>query len=101
MITFYKRIDGESVSITLYSLDEYEADGGQYDDTGNAGEVVDKTDFICAATVGPNETGLPENDVLEECGLDPRDYWLDSVTGYFLLRQWPADAPLEACCAVS
>jgi len=101
MFTFYKRIDGEEVSITLYSLEEYEADGGIYDDSGNGGEQVDKAQFLCAATVGANETGLPDNDILEEAGTPRGSYWLDTVTGYFLLRAWPADAPLEARCSVT
>ena len=99
METFYKTIDGEQVSITLYSLGHYEANGGTYDDSGNGGEAVDKSDFLCAATVTANPTGYPDNDILEMAGC--RDYWLDSVTDYFLLREWPADAPLAARANVS
>lgn len=100
MYTFFKRINGRIASITLHSLKEYEDDGGRYDDSGNGGEAVDKAEFLCAATVSPGESGLPENDILEECGMERGEYWYDSVTGYFLLRDWPADAPLEARCSV-
>ena len=98
MGTFYKKIDGDQVSITLHSLGEYEANGGTYDDSGNGGETVDKTEFLCAATVS-HDTGYADNDILEMAGC--RDYWLDSVTDYFLLREWPADAPLAARANVS
>lgn len=100
---FTSTIDGERVTITLHSLAEYEADGGIYDDTGNDGDAWDESErgqFLCAASVAYNETGLADNDVLEAAGTDRRDYWLDSVTGYFLLRDWPADAPLAARCNV-
>lgn len=96
---FTVTIDGERVTINLYSLDEYAADGGLFDDTGNGGESFDESernDFLCAATVGYNGTGLPDNDVLEDAGIDREDCWFDSVTGYFLLRDWPASAPLAA-----
>lgn len=95
---FTIRVDGERVAIRLFSLDEYETDGGTYDDSGNGGEDVSdqKADFLCAAVVPHNDTGLPENDVLELAGVERSDYWTDSVTGYFLLRDWPAEAPLQA-----
>ena len=97
MQTFTTTIDGDLVQIRLYSLDEYEAEGGCYDDSGNGGDVIERDEFIAAATVNPaNDTGLPENDILEAAGLPQSSYWLDSVTGYFLLRDWPADAPLAA-----
>lgn len=96
---FTLTIDGERVTITLYSLSEYQSDGGTYDDSGNGGESFDERErdqFLCAATVAYNETGLADNDVIELAGLDRRDSWLDSVTGYFLLRDWPESAPLAA-----
>lgn len=98
MQTFTTRIDDQKVTIRLYSLDEYEADGGIYGDSGNAGDNMSdsKAEFLAAATVADNDTGLPDNDVLELAGLDRHDYYLDSANGYFLLRDWPADAPLAA-----
>lgn len=100
MTTFYKTINGDQVSVTLHSLAEYEANGGAYDDSGNGGERVDKSRFLCAATVGANDTGLADNDILEACGLARQDYWLDTVTDYFLLSDWPADAPLDVRCSI-
>jgi len=100
---FYKTIEGERVAITLHSLAEYEADGGIYDDSGNGGEDMGdcKDEFVCAATVGPNETGLPDNDVLELAGVQRGEYWYDSVAQYFLLRDWPHDAPVDVRCNVA
>lgn len=100
MQTFYKKINGEPVSIALYSLDEYEQDGGQYDDSGNGGEQVDKASFLCAAAVTHNPTGYADNDILEMAGVQRGDYWLDTATDYFLLKDWPADAPLDVRCGV-
>lgn len=99
MQTYYQTIDGEQISVTLHSLDEYEANGGEYDDAGNGGEDMssERGQFLCAATIG-HETGYPDNDVLEMAGCT--DYWYDSVTDYFLLREWPTSAPLEARCGV-
>ncbi len=97
MKTFRIRYDDQPVTIRLYSLDEYESDGGIYSDAGNGGEKLtpeERTSFIAAASVASNYTGLPDNDLLEEAGCT--DYWYDSATGYYLLREWPSEASLEA-----
>lgn len=100
---FFKTIDGEQVAINLFSLEEYESTGGIYNDAGNGGEDMSahKHEFLCAATVSYNETGLSDNDILEECGLTYDDYWYDSAAGVFLLYRWPADAPLDVRCNVA
>ena len=97
MNTFSIRVDGERAQLRLYSLAEYEIDGGIYDDTGNGGERFNQAErgqFIAAATVAPNDTGLSENELLDLAGCN--DYWYDSATDYYLLREWPAEAPLQA-----
>ena len=95
MNIFYKRINDEDVSINLFSLEEYEEDGGRY--VAN-NKQVNKEEFLAACAIGYNYTGLTDEEILEEIGVPENAYWYDSATGYFLLRQWPADAPLEARC---
>lgn len=92
-------VEGERVTINLYSRSEYEANGGRYTDAGNGGESFspdERDQFVAAAAVEYNDSGLPDNDVLEAAGLGRADYWLDSVADMFLLRDWPAEAPLAA-----
>lgn len=97
--TFYFRNSaGERLALRLHSLAEYEADGGIYSDAGNGGETVSPESFICAATV-PQDLDdsngyTDDHDVLEAAGVEGA--WNDSVTGYWLLTDWPAEAPLEA-----
>ena len=100
METYYQTLaDKREVGITLYSLAEYEADGGEYDDSGNDGDywAPEERDFLCAATVA----GVECQADLEDVGIPRESYWWDSVTDYYLLRQWPADAPLAARSNVS
>jgi hypothetical protein len=131
--SFWVEVDRERVIIRLYSLSEYEADGGCYSDAGNDGEdLVAETAAEVGITVempGPNsESGYgiyllatdPADqpmlerikrqiraqfvcaattesiDALWAAGLAPEDYWYDSATGYFLLREFPPEAPLAA-----
>lgn len=39
-------------------------------------------------------------DVADALGLAPRSWWLDSCLGWYLLMEWPAEAPLEARCGL-
>ena len=115
-------VDGERAVIRLYSLDEYETAGGVYHDEDGAPtecmddlvygdpsgaydvtpedfarlQVAARKEFLCAATVDRGGPQLPGNDILELAGVERRDYWLDAATGWFLLRDWPAEAPLSA-----
>lgn len=75
--------------IQFHTLAEYEAAGGRYDDSGNGGERVDKNEFLVAATVAANDSGLPDNDVIEAAGVDRRDIWYDTTIGWFLLEVEP------------
>lgn len=90
MEKYYTRLDEDVLEIRLYSLDEYEMDGGTYN-----GEEVSKDDFLAAMTVWRWDDGLavPADDILpSQLGADA---WLDSITGYYLLRTWPVSAPLS------
>lgn len=116
--------EGERFSLTLHSLDEYQAAGGIYFDGGNGGgfatiddDEIDgpvwtedgdlrddlrelnirraREQFVCAASAD-GAANLPENDQIELAGVDRSDYWLDSASGFFLLRDWPREAPLVA-----
>jgi hypothetical protein len=95
--TFYKTVNGDAVSITLHSLSEYEANGGEYDDSGNGGEDMRdcKDEFLCAMTID-DPTVLPE-----QIGVPQGAAWHDDITGYWLLREWPADAPLAVRCNIA
>lgn len=97
---FTTRIDGERVTITLHSLSEYEQ-YGIYSDAGNGGEDMrDECDqFLAALSIDFGESSLNYGDeerVLAAAGLDRGDYWYDSAADYYLIRDWPADAPLAA-----
>jgi hypothetical protein len=131
--SFWVEVDRERVVIRLYSLSEYEADGGCYSDAGNDGEdlVAEAADEVGIAVEMPgpeSESGygiylLAQNpadqpvlerikrqvraqfvcaataesiDALRAAGLEPDDYWYDSATDYFLLREFPPEAPLAA-----
>lgn len=103
--TFYTAHEGERYHLTLISLDEYEEAGGTYDDSGNNGDKYTREDFVAAValTFGDNQPdGAWDNDLdTLKMVLDPNDrrlIWWDSVTpgDWYLLRDWPANAPLEA-----
>ncbi len=89
----------EKVKFTLHSLSEYEA-FGIYSDAGNGGEDMrdEKDRFIAAISVDPATLdGLEEGAAIKQiAGVEPDDLWLDSATGWWLLRDWPANAPLQA-----
>ena len=91
MRTFFARVDGQRVRVHLYSLTEYEADGGIYSDAGNQ-----KGEFLAALTIcwpdGAPGFELSPRDI----GSIPDDYWLDTMTGYWLIKDFPPDAPLAA-----
>lgn len=87
--------------VSLLSLAAYEADGGCYDDSGNGGVRVSPCDFVCGMTVHFREdetTELYPRDCAPEISV--ADAWRDSVTGWILLYDWPADAPLPARCGL-
>lgn len=98
---FAVRVEGECVTIRLYSLDEYQAPeiGGTFSDAGNGGETVDPAEFLAAASVDFGSSSFNYGDealVLAAAGLEPADYWYDSAADIYLLRDWPAEAPLAA-----
>ena len=87
----------ERIHGSLYTIAEYEADGGVFDDTGNGGERWDadeRKDFIAAMVLRTDDGD--EVDDASLAGLQPGEYWYDSVTGYWLIRDWPQMAPLAA-----
>ncbi len=95
MEIYHTRVRGERVTVALYSLREYEADGGEYDDSPNGGESFspeERGQFLAAMTLDETVPGLLPEDV------GAKDTWYDSVTGYYLLRDWPTSAPLAARC---
>jgi hypothetical protein len=128
--SFTTTIEGERVTINLFSLDEYEQSGGIYFDGGNGGgfsNLSDETvaemgpiwderqeinehilnrnrdaarrDFVAALSIDFTDTSFNYGDewtVLKANGLDEQGVWYDSVADYFLIRDWPADAPLAA-----
>lgn len=114
--------DGERATIRLHSLDEYEADGGIYWDMEDGpigldpneeiepgedeGQIASdaqlarnaaqaRAQFVCAASC-PDHSGAEASAIFDDAGITdhPGGAWLDSATGYMLLRDWPADAPL-------
>jgi hypothetical protein len=94
---FRPNADGQAYRISLFSLEEYEAEGGQFTDAGNGGEDMrsERDSFVCAAGVEDvHDDGLPASDVLKAAGCE--EVWHDSSTGFFLLRDFPAEAPLQA-----
>jgi hypothetical protein len=97
---FINATDGTKYRIDLLSLSAYEADGGRYDDTGNGGEACEKSEFL-AAFVAAEKDGDDWNEgaelaALAAAGIPDGTIWHDSVTGWYLLRDWPAEAPLSA-----
>lgn len=91
---------GELVTFRFCALAEYVREGGTFND----GEDLDNEDspeshepYVAACSVDAGSSGLPENDALDQlAGAAPRSYWSDNRSGYFLLREWPAEVPLEA-----
>jgi len=49
-----------------------------------------------AALSGPHGDDHGDPDAAASLGLVTRHDWYDSATGYYLLREWPAAAPLAA-----
>lgn len=124
MNTFHIRMpDGERATINLYSLDEYESDAGIYADAEDgliglrisAAEMYDgdgdgeisaerlaanrqaARELFVAAAACPSLNDAETADAMEAAGIvDPGTAWIDSSTGYWLLREWPADAALAA-----
>lgn len=155
---FFTDKDGTRVICTLYSLAEYEEDGGLYDDSGNGGEswlsddqyeaifdgldyipsedryrigsevynnwrdvarldilddewYVDEDDVHNVLTYAKLEAGRSEGfvaamtlvtedgddyDLILNLGLNPKNVWWDSYTGYYLIREFPGIAPISA-----
>jgi len=105
MKKFYVKHDDETLEVRLYSLAEYEADSGIYSDAGNGGEDVsaNKEEFLAACTCWLQGEPVSLYDAVMYHGLSfpcsVRDAaWNDSSTNYYLLREWPQEAPLEARC---
>ena len=59
--------------------------------------------FVAAATIDFADTSFNYGDelvILKANGLDEQSVWYDSAADYFLLRDWPAGAPLAVRCNV-
>ncbi|MDA8218718.1 MAG: hypothetical protein M0Z94_13995 [Dehalococcoidales bacterium] len=83
MQTYRVHVKGEEIPITLYSLDEYCAISKQ-----EAREL--STEYVGAAVVGNDGTGLSAEEVLEAAGTMNFDY--DESRGMYLLTVWPSSA---------
>ncbi len=107
VLSFYLGDATDSVIILIIVLasgllgfwQEYEANSGEYDDSGNGGEDMRdcRDEFLAALTLDESDPSLLPEDV----GVPAGTAWQDSVTGYWLLREWPSSAPLAARCGVS
>lgn len=66
--------------ISIYSLKEYESEGGQYGKSSNGGEAVDPKvfDFAVKGDI---------DDILDIIGGSPHEYWADDSTGFYLHRR--------------
>ncbi len=103
MTTFFHRYadDSPALRVHLHPLSEYVADGGRFSDAGNGGEDCRADalagEFLCAVSVDPTTLGgLTIGDACDLIGVPYNGLWYDSATGWMLLREWPAEAPLEA-----
>lgn len=88
---------GQTIIGHLYSIEEYEIDGGTYDDTANNGErwrEEERRQFVAAMTLTYDDGEEALSPYI--AGLEPTEVWLDSITGYWLLRDWPTESPLQA-----
>lgn len=109
MNIFHVRTAPTRYRVSLIDLDDYEAGGGLYNDAGNGGEVCTREEFVAALAIEEAEDGDPDgwaptDDLLHAAaaiGVADGDLWRDSATGWCLLRDWPAEAPLEARCGFS
>lgn len=92
---------GERMAVHMMSLADYEASGGEYDDSGNGGEKCEKSEFLAAVTAITGEDGQEYQPL--DFKSEFADFWYDSVLPgtWWLLREWPVSAPLEARCNVS
>ncbi|MHB1413968.1 MAG: hypothetical protein ACYC1C_01855 [Chloroflexota bacterium] len=91
MQTFSVNVKGKEIPITLYSLDEYFATSKQ--------EARERpSEYVGAAVVGNNGTGLSAEEVLEAAGTMNFDY--DERTGMYLLTVWPSSASPDIIASV-
>lgn len=95
MTTYFVKTEDETLTVNLYPLSAYEADGGRYDDSGNGGEEVNPESFIAAIRVR-DEDGYDIHPSDAPIGLTVYDVWRDSACGWYLITDWPETAPLYA-----
>lgn len=111
MQTFNVRTNDGLYTYALHPLSAYEENGGQYED----GEDI-STDFglsdeptsieterekYVAAISKVSDPDGPSSDfdIVHDAriaGLEPRSIWADATTGWMLISDWPAEAPLAA-----
>ncbi len=88
--------NNQSIKLHLHPLSEYLADGGRFtDDADDCRAEALAGEFLCAISAdGTTLDGFTLGDACDLAGATDR--WWDDATGWMLLRDWPAEAPLEA-----
>lgn len=87
----------EWINGTLRSLADYEEAGGTYDDTGNGGDFWtedERAEFMAALTLTTEHGDTVSDPAI--AGLPPGEYWWDSTSEFWLIRDWPDEATLES-----
>jgi hypothetical protein len=112
MNTFDVRKPDGVYRFALHPLSAYEADGGIYTDgqdidgiaVDDDGHPLDldaaRSEYVAAISVlsSPDEAAVDvESDAIRDvAGVPSHALWRDAATGWYLIRDWPAEAPLDA-----